>query len=254
MSIQDDAQITVSVISHGQAAWIEGLLDDLERLATPVAVMLTINRPEPLADDLIQRAGVQCLHNPHPQGFGANHNQAFRHCQTPWFGILNPDIRLPTDPFPGLLQAAPAGLGAIAPLMVTPDGAREDNARHFPTLPGLIRKALGHDDGRVRLSGQSVQAVDWVGGMFLLTPAAAFSAVGGFDEGFHLYYEDVDLCARLWGAGYRVELLTTERVVHHAQRASRRQLRPLGWHLRSGTRYFLKHTGRLPRTAGAMHS
>lgn len=249
MSIRADADIIISVISHGQADWIVDLLDDLERIPTPVSVILTVNRPESAAAHLSPRPGLLKLFNGRTRGFGANHNSAFQHSASRWFCILNPDIRLPEDPFPGLLNAGGPGLGAIAPLMVSADGQREDNARCFPSPAGLMRKALGQHDGRVHLSDEPVQAVDWVGGMFLLLPATAFEAVGGFDEGFYLYYEDVDICARLWRKGFSVQLVSAVSVVHHAQRMSRHKLRYMAWHMRSATRYFLKHTGRHPRPA-----
>jgi GT2 family glycosyltransferase len=61
--------------------------------------------------------------------------------------------------------------------------------------------------------------VDWVAGMFLLIRTEAFRALGGFDEGFHLYYEDVDFCARAWKAGWKVQVHPEVSVIHDAQRA-----------------------------------
>jgi GT2 family glycosyltransferase len=72
--------------------------------------------------------------------------------------------------------------------------------------------------------------------MFLAIRSEAFEAIGGFDERYHLYCEDVDLCARLRLAGWQLRQARDAVVVHDARRASRRSLRHLGWHLASMTR------------------
>jgi len=61
---------------------------------------------------------------------------------------------------------------------------------------------------------------DWAGGMFLLFPRTLFEGLGGFDERYFLYYEDVDICARLTLLGRRVVLCPRARVVHHASAAA----------------------------------
>jgi hypothetical protein len=83
--------------------------------------------------------------------------------------------------------------------------------------------------------------------MFMLFRAEAFQDIGGFNEEFFLYYEDVDICARLWKAGWKVVLHPGVSVIHDAQRASRHNPRHMAWHLSSMARYFWKHSGRLPK-------
>jgi len=87
--------------------------------------------------------------------------------------------------------------------------------------------------------------------MFMLLRRDAFAAVGGFDARYHLYYEDVDLCARLRLAGYDIRLVPSASVVHLARRQSRRDIRYLLWHLRSMTRYILSGTRRKVGKAAA---
>src|ERR1700745_2242560 len=88
--------ITVSIVSHGQLPLIRPLLEQLERFSQAMVakVILTINVPEPdVMGDTTWHFAVKRIDNPAPIGFGANHNQAFAHCETPWFLVLNPDIR-----------------------------------------------------------------------------------------------------------------------------------------------------------------
>ena len=73
--------------------------------------------------------------------------------------------------------------------------------------------------------------------MFMLAKRDAFREVSGFDEGYFLYYEDIDLCRRLRRAGFDICLVPSARVIHDARRTSHRSLRYLRWHLASMCRY-----------------
>jgi N-acetylglucosaminyl-diphospho-decaprenol L-rhamnosyltransferase len=241
--------ITVSVVSHGQGQLVAELLEDLACCHKVSAVVLTQNIPE---DDIPCPASLQprlrVIGNEHPRGFAANHNQAFRFCETSMFAVLNPDIRLRGDPFPQLARALEmSSVGVVAPAVRNPSGDLEDSARTFPTPLRLLLKLMGLGDGRILIEGATPQEVDWTAGMFLLFPASVYSELEGFDEGFFLYYEDVDICTRLWRSGRRAILHPGVTVTHDAQRASRRNLRFMKWHLFSMFRYFLKHAWRLQR-------
>jgi GT2 family glycosyltransferase len=81
--------------------------------------------------------------------------------------------------------------------------------------------------------------VEWVAGMFIGFRRDAYARVGGFDERYFLYYEDVDICRRLRSHGYKVVYDTTVSVIHEARRASRRDPRLMGIHAASALRYLL---------------
>jgi N-acetylglucosaminyl-diphospho-decaprenol L-rhamnosyltransferase len=237
----------VSVVSHGQGPLVRGLLEDLDRHCAHrgLRVTLTLNRAEPVDFDARSFAfPLRLVRNEHPRGFGANHNAAFD-----WDGnaggadafcVLNPDLRLSLDPFPplqGLLNREPAA-GVVAPLVRGPDGGVEDSARRVPTPFSIAAKALGKGWGAQYAFDARPRPVQWVAGMFMLFPAAVFASLRGFDERYHLYYEDVDICCRLRLAGYRVLVHPAVSVVHDARRASHGDLQHRRWHLASMARFF----------------
>ena len=240
--------VTVSIVSHGQGEMVTALLRDLALCVGVHKVLVTHNIPErEIACPESLRPRLVLIRNDHPKGFAANHNQAFGHCTTSLFVILNPDIRLPSDPFPVLMNSlADNQADLIAPMVRNPEGGLEDSARHFPTPGQLLAKLLKRGDGRITATGDVPVEVDWVAGMFMLFRSDTFRSIGGFDEGFFLYYEDVDICARLWKTCHRIVLHPAVFVIHAAQRASRRSLPYMAWHLSSMARYFLKHLGRQP--------
>jgi len=210
-------------------------------------IILTRNIPD--IDGVVETENTLVIQNVNLNGFGANHNAAFVHSTAPYFCVLNPDIEFPDNPFPTLLAALiDSGAAVLAPSVVNSAGYQEDNARQFPTLRQLATKFLGGHDGRYKLkSTQGPMPVDWLAGMFMLFRAEDFKAISGFDEKFFLYYEDVDICTRLWKVGRPVMVNPQTQVVHDAQRASRKNLQFMKWHAASMARYFWKQWGRLPR-------
>lgn len=241
--------LCLSVVSHEQTGLLNHFLADLSTSGAVAQIdrlVVTSNVPEA---GIMAPESVDFLHqrNPRPLGFAANHNRAFAACERPFFCVANPDIRLEQNPFPALLEAMERdpSIALIAPKVLDPRHRPEDNARHFPTPWSLVRKARGLDDGRYSQKMTGPTSVDWVAGMFLLIRAEAFQALSGFDEGFHLYYEDVDFCARAWKAGWKVQVHPEVSVIHDAQRLSRRNFRYMSWHAASMARYFAKHIGRL---------
>lgn len=244
--------LTVSIVSHGHGLLVEALLADLAALPVPrPRVILTLNLAEediPMTD--VAGLDVTRIVNDVPKGFGANHNAAFARNTSPWFCILNPDVRLPAPPFARLIAAAGSRVALVAPRIVAADGRDEDAVRANLTPWSLIARHLG---GR---RNDGTGAFRWLAGMFMLVRADAFVAVGGFDARFFLYCEDYDLCARLVLAGYRLMLDRDVAVIHDARRDSRRSARHLYWHLASlarvwTSRAFVALTWRTWRDPGA---
>lgn len=222
-------RIVVSVVSHGHGLWVQRLLHQLADCSADfiARVVVTHNIPEPAIQAL--PGGwpfvLECRTNAVPAGFGANHNRALSGATESLVCLLNPDVRLDgTDPFAALAQAAlGAGVGAAYPEQVDAQGHCQDSERELPTPWTLWRR---------RVCGAAEHRVDWVNAACLVLPTPVWQQLGGFDEGYFLYCEDVDLCLRLRLAGLALARAPV-RVVHAGQRDSHRRWRHLQWHLRS---------------------
>jgi GT2 family glycosyltransferase len=173
--------------------------------------------------------------------------------------LLNPDAEL----LPGALEALTGYLagrpsvGAVGPLLLNPDGSVQSSRRRFPTLATALvegtpigwhwpgnrwARAFRLDDVPPDRAGP----VGWVTGAAMLLRTPALAAVGGFDEGFFMYSEEVDLCRRLRSLGWEVHFEPAARVLHHEGQSSGQV--PGQRHRafqRSRVRYFRKHHGRL---------
>ena len=241
----DFRRMTLSIVSHGQGKLVRALLADLRPVADAGArLVVTLNIPEDEAFLAEAGPGVLVLRNSHPLGFGANHNQAFRHVgKTDRFVILNPDIRCEGSVFEDLLRATDApDAGACAPRVRSREGLIEDSARRHPSLGRIARRLLQRARGHrtepdYRIEGTQPLVVDWTAGMFIMFPCAVYAEVGGFDERYFMYLEDADICRRITQRGRPTRVLPWVDVIHDARRATSKSLNHLRWHSASMARY-----------------
>lgn len=208
---------------------IQKLLWTLARLKSRAIarVILTLNLPE--TDPVPPIGGwpfaLQTIRNSLPAGFGANHNRALAGAAEPFVCVLNPDVELiDSDPFAAMMQtAAQPGIGCAYPLQLDALGRQQDSGRELPTPLALWRR---------RVWGRRESRVDWVNAACLVLPQPVWQSLGGFDEGYFMYCEDVDLCLRLRQAGWAL-LRSPAQVIHAGQRASHRRWDHLRWHVSS---------------------
>jgi len=232
---QIPARLVISVVSHGHGSEVQRLLQCLaaEPAARCARVVLTLN----IAPQEVPHAPaggwpfvLDIRHNAHPQGFGRNHNQALRAACEEFVCILNPDVYWMPDaaPLQAMLARAADVHESAPPALVYArqrgeDGHWQDFARALPTPWNLLRR---------KLLRRPERRVDWVNAACLLLRRAHWQRLGGFDERFYLYCEDVELCLRLRAAGGAL-LDGDAAVIHPARRASARQLRHTLWHIAS---------------------
>lgn len=229
--------ITISIVSHGQLALIRPLLEQLDRWCTASIekVVLTLNIPEAdLLEGLRWSFPVERIDNPAPQGFGANHNAAFTRCATPWFLVLNPDIRLDGDVLAPLVLQASADCGLLTPRILEPGKSAPEAHRALITPVEILTR------NRPGYTAPSVPA--WIPGLFMLFRSAAYAQIRGFDERFFMYGEDFDICARTQLAGWKLQVAENLLARHEAQRASHASRRHLYWHVTSLVKVWTSRT------------
>ena len=160
------------------------------------------------------RDGVELLRTGGNLGYGTAANRAVATLppEVGWVVVANPDIEWTPGSLDALLDAAHRWprAGSLGPLIREPDGAVYPSARLLPSLGRGIGHALlvslwpGNPWTRsYRQSSVSIveRSAGWLSGSCLLVRRAAFDAVGGFDERYFMYFEDVDLAARLGERG-----------------------------------------------------
>ena len=248
--------VTISIVSGGDAGLLAACLASIPRASEQVAVQTVVvdNHSGGALDELIASAGaVEWVRNDRMRGFGENHNRALADAAGRHLFVLNDDTELDPgclDRLVRFMDQNPA-VGCCGPRLRYPDGRVQPSAFHFPT-PGRV--ALGavtlQRSGWVESGGDAIRAVDWVNGAAMMLRANAFRAVGGFDEDFYMYCEDVDLCRRLRDAGYGIAFFPPAGLTHHEYASSSGvQERRIYQHARSRGLYTRKHHGRVGERA-----
>jgi GT2 family glycosyltransferase len=207
-------------------------------------------------------AGAQVIANKRTLGFGANINRGVAATTAPFVIASNPDI----EATPGAVEALAAfaeahpRCGIAAPELQYPDGRWQPSRRTFPTIRGtLVRRTplrrVLHPEQRQRQHyllderPEEPAPSDWFLGAFLLLRREMLEELGGLDEGYHLYGEDIDLAYRARKAGWERWYVPDAVVVHHHQAITDRSFftRRTLWHWRSMARFVRKHPESLRR-------
>jgi GT2 family glycosyltransferase len=191
---------------------------------------------------------VRVLRNDGNPGFAKACNQGAAAGAAAWLAFVNPDCFVEPDSLARLLALmnADAGIGLAGADVVDAAGQREPAARRRdPTLRNTLRAATG-DAGAMYLgpdAQHAVQDVDAVSGALMMLPRAAFERVGGFDAGYRLHAEDLDLCRRVREAGLRVVVANGVRVVHLKGTSSRARPLFVAWHKHRGLARYWRRFG-----------
>jgi N-acetylglucosaminyl-diphospho-decaprenol L-rhamnosyltransferase len=221
--------------------------ESLRRGTAEVIVVDNHSPPHPLARRLRRAEGVSLRRWGRNRGFGRAVNEGVRLGRGQWFLLLNPDVTVDPGFLDGVLALVdrldrdsegpgmPTGVVGLG--VDNPDGSRQPSTGPFPTLAGTLTRLLLPRPWRKChfFSPRNEDHVPWATGCCLLLRRGVLEDLGGFDPGFFLYYEDVDLCRRASAGGWTVRHEPSLRAVHHAPLHSR----PVRPHLRLLTRHSL---------------
>jgi N-acetylglucosaminyl-diphospho-decaprenol L-rhamnosyltransferase len=231
------------LVSYNSAPDLEGLLDCAPLRDSFSRLIVVDNASTDGSPEMAERAGVEVIRRSCNDGFGAAANAGIARTNGSLVALLNPDIRFDRDDVPARLAEhfADPRVGLVAPGLRLPDGLTQDSARVVPTPLDLLLRRRERFRGAIRPT--EATAVPWVVGAFMMLRRTAFESIGGFDEHFLLYFEDMDLCVRLTNREWKV-LLDPEIVAAHRHRAASRKS-ILGWstrqHIRSAIHFYRTH-------------
>ncbi len=248
-------RISAIVVSHGHAA---ELASSLPALVSEVDEVIVIANLPGSVERVPER--VRVLENLRPLSFAANVNQGIDATSGELVLVANPDA-VPEAGAVSTLRAFMAGTprcGAAGPQLRNPDGSWQASRRRFPTVGGtLVRRTplrllfppLSRQRAHYGLDERPAKPVraDWMLGGFLLLRRAMLDEIGGFDPGFRMYGEEIDLCYRAARAGWERWYVPDAVVTHRwdALTDSRFLTRRTLWHWRGIARFVRKHPERL---------
>jgi len=265
------AGIAAIVVSYDSAETLDDCLSRLRSAEGVVEIRVVDNDSRDGTLDIVQRHALadprlRFIANPDNPGFAVACNQGAAATHAEWLAFVNPDCLVEADSLARMrahacqamgigeagprdpavyLEVAKRGEGGGAVLgadLVDDEGLRDAAARRRdPDFAAMLRDPSRAQLGVAVDASQALQAVDAISGALILLPRGLFECLGGFDEGYRLHAEDLDLCRRARAQGALVACANDVRLVHVRGVSSRSRPLFVEWHKHRGFwRYFMK--------------
>ncbi len=240
--------IAAIVVSHESAATLDDCLQRLRGADGIADIRVVDNASTDGSLEITQRHAVadprlRFIANPDNPGFAVACNQGAADSHAPWLAFVNPDCLVEVDSLARMrehaVQGDPLLIGAD---LVDEDGVRDPAARRRdPDFAAMLQSPSASRLGIDVDEAIALQTVDAVSGALMLMPRALFERIDGFDAGYRLHAEDLDLCRRVREAGATVACANDVRVVHVRGVSSRARPVFVEWQKHRGLwRYFEK--------------
>lgn len=252
--------LSIIIVSWNVADLLRACLDSI--LAVPSMLKLEII----VVDSASRDSSVSMIQTEYPQvtllaqsenlGFVKCNNIGLKHSTGRHVLLLNPDTEIISDALATMvayLDEHP-DVGIVGPHTLNTDRTTQSTKRRFPTMmTGLFESTWLQDYApkslmdwfyAVDVADGAIADVDWVQGSALMARRAVYEQIGGLDEGFFMYSEELDWCKRTKDTGWRVVYVGTAQIIHHGgkssdQIASRKHI----YFHQSKLRYFRKNFG-----------
>lgn len=256
-----DAGIAVVVVAYNSEETLHECLSRLRAARDVGEIRVVDNASRDASIELVQRHALadprlRFIANPDNPGFAVACNQGAAASTAPWLAFVNPDCFIEADTL-ARLRGAAATLGdaLVGGVLRGEDGTLDAAARRRdPDFAAMLRSRGARELSIQRDPARPLQQVDAVSGALMLLPRALFARIGGFDEGYRLHAEDLDLCRRVRQSGGVVAIANEVEALHVRGVSSRARPLFVEWHKHRGLwRYFRRfeaaRRGRLTRAA-----
>lgn len=244
-----NARIAAIIVSYQSASTLDACLTRLRAAQDIAEIRVVDNNSDDGTLEIVQRHAssdprLHFIANPDNPGFAAANNQGVADSRAPWLAFINPDLMVDVDTLAQLCQRGEALGDCLLGVEQVDEAGTPDAAvrRRDPDFAAMLRNpgqgaklALPVDPA------QTLQRVPALSGALLLMPRALFDRIGGWDAGYRLHAEDLDLCRRAREAGAVVAIANDLRVTHVRGVSSRSRPFFVEWHKHRGLwRYFRK--------------
>lgn len=188
--------------------------------------------------------GVSYIFSGENLGFGRGHNLAFKNLKdkSDIHMIINPDVYFNSDEISSFLNwfYEQKEISLATTKVCYPDGENQNIVRNVPTIIDLIKRKLKIDSGELHIQDNSIKEVPFAHGCFFIFKTEVFEKLGGFDERFFMYMEDLDIFIRAKKYGKTV-INTNYKIYHEFRKGSSKSFKLLKYHIISAYKFFKKY-------------
>lgn len=236
-------KILVSIISTNQINMVKKLLKCFLKIKHNNIIFSIIINDKSEKVDLkkFESLKLNIIKNNEIKGFAKNHNYSFKQFYSDYFLIINPDITFNKLKLNEMIKFLKKNKKIVATTLLAYNKKNEiqDSGRSFPNIfSPFVRIFSKKIDFNIN---KEINYVDWISGQFIFIESKIFKKIKGFDQKYFLYYEDVDLCKKIRNLKKKITLITNQKIIHYAQRKSKKNFKYLLIHLSSMIKYHLKH-------------
>lgn len=248
-----NAAIAAIVVTYQSGSTIDACLSRLRQAQDIAEIRVIDNGSLDGTLDIVQRHAshdprVRFVGNPDNPGFAAANNQGVTDSQSPWLAFINPDLMIEPDTLTELRSRGEVLGDCLLGVEQVDEHGHADEAvrRRDPDFLLMLRSpGKGSKLAVPRDPYQAVQPVPALSGALLMMPRTLFERIGGWDAGYRLHAEDLDLCRRAREAGAVVAIANDLQVTHVRGVSSRSRPFFVEWHKHRGLwRYFQKFEAR----------
>lgn len=215
-------ELSIIIVSYNTKNKIADCLESVLREITDLKaeVIVIDNASTDNSGQVIEKfKQVKFIQNKRNVGFAKACNQGATLAQGKYLFFLNPDTKVTTKSITSLILEVESRKDAavIAPKLVYPDGSDQNSVRNFPTIQRAIEEFFFFKKGVFEGFSPKVskpQEVEAVVGAAMVIPKVIFKKLGGFDERYFMYYEDLDFCRKARKAGYKIIFMPQAKVIH----------------------------------------
>jgi GT2 family glycosyltransferase len=242
--------IFISVVSHAHSQ----LINQLKCLSQIEGAQIVVKSNFP-GDDFVSLAGKKNFHwidDLYGEGFGKNNNVIYKYCEKnlgmkgdDLFLVLNPDVIISEKDILFLADKMNTSRISLATINLYKDAdfqVFDYSIRRFPSIHDFLQSFFLQKNSTVYDKSLIFTpcSVDWAAGSFLAFRSEHYRELKGFDEGYFMYCEDIDICYRSLELGHEVTYFPDIRAVHLAKHSNRSVFsKHFYWHVRSVFRFLL---------------
>jgi GT2 family glycosyltransferase len=245
-------KLTIQIVNYRSRHYLRECLFSIREnmpLGIEAEIIIINNDEQKLENFDLESAGAVPVRKIELQkniGFGKAHNRAFRDSRGEYILFLNPDTKI----LPGALEkilclfSENEKIGVASPLLVDLAGKIQPDIFGSRRTPfSIIAEKFFAQKKQGILRDKDIFEVDWVSGGAMLVRRSILEAVGGFDENFFMYFEDLDFCLRAKKAGCKVVAVPSARIFHESGKSFESEREKKKYYYASQDYYLRKHFG-----------